>query len=160
VTFGSFTMSVEMHIFDEVNFRQGSIRPSILHIDDNRDCRELIKQTLQIGGLYQLASAADGRSGLACANELLPDLILLDLRLPDMNWLEVLFQLRANLPTRNIPVVMVSAEAHGDVVASCLAAGAVDYITKPFNLQHLWHVVALVANESTAARSAVTASAF
>ncbi len=159
VTLGPFTMSVKVLSFDEVNFPQGSIRPSILHIDDNRDCRELIKKTLQIGGLYQLASAEDGRSGLARAKELLPDLIVLDLRLPDMDGLDVLFQLGEDLLTRNIPVVMVSAEAHRDVIASCLAAGAVDYITKPFDLQHLWHVVALVANESTTARSAVNASA-
>jgi CheY-like chemotaxis protein len=131
----------------------------ILHIDNSRDCRALITRTLQFGGLYQLAFAQDGQRGVDRAKDLLPDLILLEFRLPDTNGLDVLLQLRANVLTRDIPVMMLSAEAHTDVIASCLAAGAVDYLTKPFDLQHLWHTIALVANEPSSARVAVAASA-
>jgi CheY-like chemotaxis protein len=54
---------------------------------------------------------------------------------------------------------MLSAEAHADVIASCLAAGAVDYITKPFDLHHLWHTIALVADDPSTARVVMAASA-
>jgi CheY-like chemotaxis protein len=147
-----------MYKFTEVNPGLGGVRPSILHIDSGRDCRELIAHTLQVGGLYQLAFAEDGRSGLARANELLPDLIVLEYRLPDMDGLDVMFQLRQNVRTHEIPVMVLSAEAHTDVIASCLAAGAVDYITKPFDLHHLWHAIALVANEPSTAQFAATAA--
>ena len=127
------------------------MRPSILHIDDNRDCRELVHQILELGGLYEVASAEDGRSGLTLAHVMVPDLLLLDFRLPDMDGLDVLLHLRASAQTRDIPVVMVSAEAHKDVVARCLAAGAVDYLTKPFDLHHFVQVVAHVAGAPMAA---------
>jgi CheY-like chemotaxis protein len=143
----------------EVNLDRCSMCPTILHIDHSRDCRELVERTLQFGGLYQLASAEDGQNGLACANELLPNLILLEIRLPDMSGLDVLLQLRANVRTRDIPIMMLSAEAHADVIASCLAAGAVDYITKPFDLHHLWHTIALVADDPSTARVVMAASA-
>jgi CheY-like chemotaxis protein len=147
-------------MFSEVNLGRHSVCPTILHIDNSRDCRELITRTLQFGGLYQLAFAENGRSGVDRAKELLPDLILLEFRLPDMSGLDVLLQLRANDRTRHIPVMMLSAEAHADVIASCLAAGAVDYITKPFDLHHLWHTIALVANEPSTPRVALAASAY
>jgi len=146
-------------MFNEVNLGRCSVCPTILHIDGSRDCRELIERTLQFGGLYQLVSAEDGQNGLARANELLPDLILLEFRIADMSGLDVLLHLRANVRTRDIPVMMLSAEAHADVIASCLAAGAVDYITKPFDLHHLWHAIALVANEPSTARVTMAASA-
>ena len=120
-------------------------RPSILHIDDNPDCRDLVHQILQLGEKYELASAENGRRGLALAHAMVPDLLLLDFRLPDMDGLDVLLHLRANERTRDIPVVLVSAEAHKDVVARCLASGAVDYITKPFDLHHFVQIVANVA---------------
>ena len=146
-------------MFSDVNLDHRSVCPTILHIDNSRDCRELITRTLQFGGLYQLAFAEDGQSGVDRAVELLPDLILLEFRLPDMNGLDVLLQLRANVLTRDIPVMMLSAEAHTDVVARCLAAGAFDYITKPFDLHHLWHTIALVANEPSSARVVMASSA-
>jgi CheY-like chemotaxis protein len=117
-------------------------RPLVLHIDDNRDCRDLVSQILQLGGLYELASAEDGRRGLALAHKMKPNLILLDFRLPDMDGLDVLLHLQSNARTRDVPVVIVSAEAHRDIVARCLASGAKDYITKPFDLHHFVQVVA------------------
>jgi CheY-like chemotaxis protein len=97
---------------------------------------------LQLGGRFELASSEDGRTGVAMANQIVPDLILLDYRLPDMDGLDVLLELRSNDRTRDIPVVIVSAEAHDDVVTQCLASGAVHYITKPYDLHHLLHVIA------------------
>lgn len=104
-----------------------------------------MRQVLHHGGNVQLTSTEDGRTGLARAKEMMPDLILLDFRLPDMTGLDVLLHLRTNARTREIPVVMVSAEAHGDIIASCLASGAMEYLTKPFDLHQLLHVVARAA---------------
>lgn len=125
----------------------------VLYIEDNPVNVVLMEAMLaQLPGVV-LASEMLPLPGLERARQLLPDLILLDIQLPGMSGLELLRELRADLTTRHIPVVAVSANAMDADVASGLAAGFFDYITKPLELQRLLKVVqsALAASGAAAA---------
>ena len=89
----------------------------------------------------ELQLACSGLEGLAQAQILRPQLILLDLELPDLGGIELLQRLRADAALASIPVVVVSAYAQADMVAAALEAGAVDYLSKPFELQALLRIV-------------------
>jgi CheY-like chemotaxis protein len=99
----------------------------------------------------RLIPAMMGQLGLELAREHQPDLILLDLHLPDLNGEEVLAQLRADERTREIPVVILSADATRRQLAPLLAAGARDYLTKPIEIRRLVEVVDEFLGESLAA---------
>ena len=75
-----------------------------------------------------------GKNSVKLATEYKPDLILLDLDLPDIHGNIVLIQLKANPKTRNIPVVVISADALPKQIEQMLQAGAMDYLTKPFDV--------------------------
>ena len=77
--------------------------------------------------------APDGTSGVAMAHELLPDLVLLDMQLPDFDGHEVLRRLRASAATQKIPVIALSANAMPDDIDRALRAGMADYWTKPLD---------------------------
>ncbi len=90
---------------------------------------------------YKLLSAMQGRLALDIAREHRPDLILLDLNLPDMSGDEILRQLKLDPELCEIPVVMVSADAMGDRVEKLLKMGALDYLTKPYRVADFYRVV-------------------
>jgi CheY-like chemotaxis protein/anti-sigma regulatory factor (Ser/Thr protein kinase) len=105
----------------------------VLYIEDNTINAILVEQLLARWPGVQLVVAADGGSGLERAHALHPDLVLLDMQLPDMEGLEVLRRLKSDEATRDLVVVILSANAvHEDMVAAH-AAGAVDYWTKPID---------------------------
>ncbi|HKX93593.1 MAG TPA: PAS domain S-box protein [Methylibium sp.] len=105
---------------------------TVLYIEDNPVNVLIVEQLLSRWPQITLAQADDGASGIALAQRLAPDLILLDMRLPDMNGLDVLQRLKAG-PVRASPVVALSASAMPDEVAAARAAGAIDYWTKPLD---------------------------
>jgi CheY-like chemotaxis protein len=118
--------------------QHGRARPeTILYIEDNPNCLELVTLIIRSRTDYQIVTSTSGREGLEVAFEIVPDLIMIDLQLPDVNGFEILERLQSGSPTSDIPVIIVSAEARKDVVAKCIAAGACDYIVKPFGLQRL-----------------------
>ena len=82
-------------------------------------------------------SEASGRAGIECAVRELPDLILLDLHLPDLHGDQVLSELKAEPATAAIPVVVLSADASPGVIRRLLAGGALAYLTKPVELGEL-----------------------
>ena len=82
-----------------------------------------------------------GRIGLDLARQHAPDLILLDLHLPDMPGAEVLAALQANETTRRIPTIVVSADATAGQLQRLLAGGARDYITKPIDVGRFYRVM-------------------
>jgi hypothetical protein len=82
-----------------------------------------------------------GRIGLDLAREHHPDLILLDLHLPDIDGDEVLARLRAEMETREIPVIIISADATQGQIERLRAAGARDYLTKPLDIAKFLQVV-------------------
>jgi len=106
----------------------------VLYIEDNRVNAMLVEQMLARWPGVQVTVADDGASGLQEAERARPDVVLLDMQLPDMNGLAVLRRLRAHPGTRAVPVIALSASALPDEVAAARAAGADDYWTKPIQL--------------------------
>lgn len=105
----------------------------ILVVEDEKDLAELVAMKLQRAG-YEPHQAHDGRSGLTMAGRIKPDLILLDVMLPQLTGIEVAQRLRVDPATADIPIIMLTAKAaEADEVVG-LTAGADDYITKPFSL--------------------------
>lgn len=105
---------------------------TILLIEDNRLNMELASDVLQAGG-YTVLEAMTGDEGIRVAAERLPDLVLLDMRLPDLDGLEVLRRLRSELRTAHVPVVALTAHAMKGDEAAARRAGCAGYITKPIN---------------------------
>ncbi len=106
---------------------------TVLHIEDNLSNLELVERILVRFPSIHLISATRGEQGVDLARGRQPDLILLDLHLPDIWGDEVLRRLRADADTREIPVIMLSADATPDQISRLLAAGAQSYLTKPLD---------------------------
>src|SRR5258706_6708921 len=104
---------------------------TVLAIDDQENIIEFIKLGLKYEG-FLVESAADGLLGLAAAQRINPDLIILDIMLPGMNGLEVCRNLRQNPTTRDIPILMLTAKDDVRDRITGLDTGADDYLTKPF----------------------------
>ncbi|MGE3075006.1 MAG: response regulator [Dehalococcoidia bacterium] len=111
--------------------------PRILYIEDTLYSLRLVEDAFEMVGGMQLVTATSGGGGLNQARGDAPDLILLDLHLPDMHGEEVLAELKADAATRGIPVLILSADATQASMTRLLAAGAAGYITKPVNLRAL-----------------------
>jgi PAS domain S-box-containing protein len=107
---------------------------TVLYIEDNLPNLELIEMLLQERMEVRLLTAMQGSTGLDMAIEHSPDIILLDLHLPDMNGDEVLRRLRSNPQTAEIPVIVISADATSRQIERLKAAGANAYLTKPLNV--------------------------
>ena len=104
-------------------------KPRILVIDDDAGIRESLKMTLEYDG-YDVAGAATGQEGLALVEREAPDLVLLDLKMPGMDGLDVLTRLHSMHET--LPVVMISAHGTGSAGAEATRKGALDFLEKPF----------------------------
>jgi len=116
-------------------------RKTVLYIEDNLANLQLIETLLEARPDVRLLSAMQGSTGLDLAFEHSPDLILLDLDLPDFNGDEVLRRLRADARTRSTPVVIISADATPGQIERLLAAGAKTYLTKPLNVKEFLSVL-------------------
>ena len=111
-----------------------STRWVALYIEDNLPNVQLVQGILARRPEVRLLTAFQGALGVELAQQHCPDVILLDLHLPDINGDEVLRRLRANPDTRNIPVVMISADATPGQAERLLKAGANEYLPKPFDI--------------------------
>jgi PAS domain S-box-containing protein len=109
----------------------------VLLIEDNPSNAKLIDRILAGRGRTRLITAMQGRMGLELAAQHRPDVILLDINLPDISGHEVLRRLRSDPRTEGIPVVMVSADATPHQVDRMLEAGARGYLTKPVDVRRL-----------------------
>jgi PAS domain S-box-containing protein len=110
-------------------------RHQVLYVEDNPVNALIIGELLGRRSDLTLHVAVDGSSGVAQAAALLPDLILLDMQLPDFDGFEVLRRLRAVPATAGIPVIAVSANAMPDDIERALRAGMADYWTKPLDFK-------------------------
>ncbi len=120
----------------------------ILIIDDDVDTLRLVGLMLQRQG-YQIIAANNGEQGLAHADAETPDLILLDVMMPQMDGYEVARRLRANPDTANIPILMFTAKTQLDDKVTGFEAGADDYLTKPTHPTELQaHVKALLSRST------------
>jgi PAS domain S-box-containing protein len=115
---------------------------TILYIEDNTSNIELVEQILfSHCNLIKLISNRNGRDALRLALEHRPDLILLDLNLPDMHGSEVLDLLRSNPDARQIPVVVISADATAQQLEKLKKKGAEDYLTKPLDVREFLKMI-------------------
>jgi PAS domain S-box-containing protein len=107
---------------------------TLLYIEDNHTNARLMRAVVGRRGNWTMIHAEDGHIGLSQALNLQPDLIFLDLHLPDMHGIDVLRALRADPITTDTPVVIVSADASPGQIERLQAAGALTYVTKPFDV--------------------------
>ena len=116
---------------------------TILYIEDNSDNLILVKRAMEAAG-YNLIGAEDGFSGLKAAEEIAPDVILLDINLPDIDGYEVARRLRSSDKSRLnfVPIVAITANAMRGDAEKALAAGCDVYMSKPINIRELWARVA------------------
>lgn len=121
--------------------RRGTGGQVVLYIEDNLSNLTLLKRIFVHRPHLELMSVQQGRLGIDLAVQAQPQLILLDLHLPDLHGEAVLKILKAEPATAHIPVVVISADASPGQVQRLLAAGAREYLAKPFDVQRLLQVV-------------------
>ena len=115
---------------------------NILYIEDEADLVELVTLLLERSGKYKVFSANKGDEGVSIAIEKKPDIILLDLMMPNIDGWEVFRQIRESEETKNIPIVIVTAKSQDiDKVLGLEVAGADGYIVKPFDPNELFALI-------------------
>src|SRR5262245_15245887 len=115
----------------------------ILVVDDNADSVSIMQTILENRG-YQVAVALSGPAALEQLKMGLPDLVLLDVMMPEMSGLEVLQQIKEDAATARVPVILVTAKTHDEDVLNGYQYGADYYITKPFTAKQLVYGIDLV----------------
>lgn len=108
----------------------------ILLIEDEQDVRDLLRYNLSKAG-FSVTVASDGLAGLKSARSTPPDLVILDLMLPEMRGEDVCRELKSAPATAHIPVIMLTAKAQPEERIAGLELGADDYVTKPFSPREL-----------------------
>ena len=136
----------------------------ILTVDDSRTIRMIVKKAFEPYNC-DLFEAENGEEGLVAADEIRPDLIVLDITMPVMNGIEMLTRLKASDELKDTPVIMLSAESGKDHVMQIVKMGVKDYIVKPFRGEQLIDraskVLELVKDgESSATHKAVQSDDF
>ena len=107
-------------------------RKKILLVDDSATTL-MMEQMVLRGQAYQIVTAKNGREAVAAAEREKPDLILLDVVMPEMNGFEACRRIRQQEATRNVPIIMVTTKGEEQNVETGFASGCNDYITKPIN---------------------------
>ncbi|MBT5709902.1 response regulator [Candidatus Poribacteria bacterium] len=121
-------------------------RPKVLHMDDDPDHQALVRAALSHYGDYDVVCAGDGLEGLAMARAEDPDVILMDLMMPELDGLSVMARMQADNDLRGIPVVFLTARALHTDIERGMAAGARAYVTKPFDALRLAERLADILN--------------
>ena len=103
----------------------------ILVAEDERDIRDLITFTLNYAG-HQVVSVSNGEEAVEAALREMPDMILMDVRMPKMTGYEACQKIKANKDIRHIPIVFLSAKGQDAEIRTGLDAGATEYLLKPF----------------------------
>lgn len=117
----------------ETSVREGRAR--VLIADDEPDMLHFLRS--QLSAHFEVLEAVDGRQAIEMASQSLPDIILLDMMMPEKDGLEVCRELRERTPTKNIPIVLLTARADEATKLAALSAGASDFLTKPFSTTEL-----------------------
>jgi len=119
------------------DYQDSKEESKILLIDDSVQNLKLLGNMLREKN-YQIALARDGKEGLQLAKKIYPDLILLDIMMPDLDGYEVCKQLKEDEQTKDIPVIFLTAKTSNEDLVKGFQLGGVDYITKPFNREELF----------------------
>ena len=115
------------------------MQKKILIVEDDEDSRDLLVQSLE--GSYELVTAADGCEAIEQAVRELPDLILMDLRLPTMDGWQTTLRLKADPQLEDIPVIAMTAHGLSEDETRARAAGCADYVSKPISPRSLVQLV-------------------
>jgi len=118
------------------NHRDNAQQPRLLLIDDDPDQLRLLVEALR-GTHYRLSLAMDGMQGYDRAVSILPDLIVLDVRMPRVDGFALCRRLKANAATASIPVIFLSSASDVEQRLTGLVGGGVDYIVKPYDAQEV-----------------------
>jgi DNA-binding response OmpR family regulator len=125
--------------------RSNILNRSILLVDDESQTRDLLRLMLKRDG-YDVYEAEDGYDALKQVKILVPDMVILDVMMPDIDGITVCERIRADEETAEIPVVMLSARTHLSAVEKGVLAGATRYLTKPIGRTELLRHVEEVLN--------------
>ena len=109
--------------------------PTILVADDEPDMLRFLKS--QLSPHYRVLEAVDGQQAIEKASQFLPDIILLDMMMPEKDGLQACQEIREHTPTQSIPIVLLTARADEETKLAALSAGASDFLTKPFSTTEL-----------------------
>jgi signal transduction histidine kinase len=115
--------------------RNGDNRPSLLVADDEPDMLRFLKS--QLDPHYRVLEAVDGQQAVDKAGQFLPDIILLDMMMPEKDGLQACREIRARSSTQTIPVILLTARADEETKLAALGAGASDFLAKPFSTTEL-----------------------
>jgi DNA-binding response OmpR family regulator len=131
----------------------------VLVVDDEDNIIELIRLGLRYEG-FQVETASDGEQGIALAQRINPDLVILDVMMPGIDGIEVCRRLRSNPTTRDVPVIMLTAKDEvGDRILG-LQTGADDYLTKPFDFYELLERIKAILRRQSRAMSTPGSASF
>lgn len=119
-----------------INSHSLELPATILVVEDDNELRELLHTQLELEGYY-VFTAHNGAVAIGKAQAQKPDVILMDVLMPEMNGIEATKRLKHDEDTRHIPVIMVTSEHKKEDMIKGLEAGAIDYVTKPFYLPEL-----------------------
>ncbi|GHO89888.1 response regulator transcription factor [Dictyobacter formicarum] len=127
----------------------------VLVVDDEDNIIELIRLGLRYEG-FQVEVASDGEQGIALAQRIDPDLVILDVMMPGIDGLEVCRRLRGNPTTRDVPILMLTAKDEvGDRILG-LQTGADDYLTKPFDFYELLERIKAILRRQSRSKSSLS----
>jgi two-component system, OmpR family, alkaline phosphatase synthesis response regulator PhoP len=118
----------------------------VLVVDDNEDNLQIMSRIL-LGRGFEVRTARDGKSALRSLEQQLPDVVLLDIMMPEMDGIEVLDRIRANPQSAGLPVILVTGKGQDEDVLAGYKYGADYYITKPFTTRQLLHGIGLVLGD-------------
>ena len=116
---------------------EGATVRRLLYVEDNEDNLYMLQLWFDVLGEYEILSARDGAAGIAMAAAERPDLILMDLNLPEIDGWEATRRLKADPATRDIPIIALSAHAMAGDREKALATGCDDFDTKPIEFDRL-----------------------
>lgn len=116
--------------------QNGSTPPVVLVVEDFEDNRFMMRRLLEMSG-YRVLEAVNGEEAVELAQSARPQLILMDLSLPQLDGLAATRRIRQHAELRDVPIVAVSAHDTADFHADALAAGCNDYVTKPIDFDQL-----------------------
>jgi CheY-like chemotaxis protein len=126
--------------YSNTSSQKNDRQPLVLAVDDNEDNLQLLTQLLVLVEC-SFITAADGKTALLMAHNYQPDLILLDMMLPDLSGIEVACSLKQDAQTMEIPIVAVTAMARVEDKERFVLAGCNDYITKPYVIDDLEAII-------------------
>jgi two-component system cell cycle response regulator DivK len=120
---------------------------TVLYVEDNELNRKIVRDLLGRTS-YRLVEATDGPTGLATAQEVLPDLIIMDIQLPKLSGLDATRRLRAEPRTAHVPIIVITSFALAGDEQKAREAGATAYLAKPYSPRELLQLIRQLAPES------------